>query len=38
VRALSLEVVHVALAGQGWHWLVVKRAAMSGAASGGEAG
>jgi hypothetical protein len=38
VRAPSLEVVHVALAGQGWHWLLVKRATMSGAAFGEEAG
>lgn len=31
VRLPSLEVVHVSGAGQGWHWLLVKRAAMTGA-------
>jgi hypothetical protein len=38
VRLPSPEVVQAALAGQGWHWALVKRAAMSGAASGEEAG
>ena len=32
------EVVQAALAGQGWHWPVVKRATMSGAASGEDVG
>src|SRR5262249_25569690 len=34
VRLPSPEVVQAALAGQGWHWALVKRATMSGAASG----
>jgi hypothetical protein len=38
VRLPSLEVVQAALAGQGWHWALVKRATMSGAASGEEVG
>ena len=38
VRLPSPEVVHAALAGQGWHCFLVKRATMSGAASGEEVG
>ena len=38
VRLPSPEVVQTVLAGQGWHWLLVKRATMSGAASGEEVG
>ena len=38
VRLPSPEVVQAALAGQGWHWPLVKRATMSGAASGEEVG
>jgi hypothetical protein len=38
VRLPSLEVVHVALAGHVWYWPLVKRATMSGAASGEEVG
>ena len=38
VRLPSPEVVQAALAGQGWHWALVKRATMSGAAAGEEAG
>ncbi|GGZ81603.1 hypothetical protein GCM10010389_19230 [Streptomyces echinoruber] len=38
VRWLSREVVHWARAGQGWHWLLVNRATISGAAVGEEAG
>ena len=38
VRLPSPEVVQAALAGQGWHWLLVKRATMSGAAAGEEVG
>ena len=34
----SPEVVQAALAGQGWHWPLVKRATMSGAASGEDVG
>jgi hypothetical protein len=30
--------VQAALAGQGWHWPFVKRATISGAASGEEVG
>jgi hypothetical protein len=33
VRLPSPKVVQAALAGQGWHWPLVKRATMSGAAS-----
>jgi hypothetical protein len=36
VRLPSPEVVQAALAGQGWHCALVKRATMSGAASPGE--
>ena len=38
VRLPSPEVVQAALAGQGWHCFLVKRATMSGAASGEEVG
>jgi hypothetical protein len=38
VRLPSPEVVQAALAGQGWHWALVKRATMSGAASGDDVG
>jgi hypothetical protein len=38
VRLPSLEVVQAALAGQGWHCALVKRATMSGAASGEDVG
>jgi hypothetical protein len=38
VRLPSPEVVQAALAGQGWHWPLVKRATMSGAASGEDVG
>ena len=38
MRLPSPEVVQAALTGQGWHWLLVKRATMSGAASGEEVG
>ena len=38
VRLLSPELVHAALARQGWHWPLVKRATMSGAAPGEEVG
>jgi hypothetical protein len=38
LRAPSLEVVQAALAGQGWHCFLVKRATMSGAASGEDVG
>ena len=38
VRLPSPEVVQPALAGQGWHWPLVKRATMSGAASGEDVG
>ena len=34
----SPEVVHAALAGQGWHCSLVKHATMSGAASGEDVG
>jgi hypothetical protein len=36
VRLPSPEVVHAARTGQGWHWLLVNLATMSGAASGEE--
>ena len=38
VRLPSPEVVQAALAGQGWHCSLVKRATMSGAASGEDVG
>lgn len=38
VRVLSREVVHWVRAGQGWHWLLVNLATMSGAAVGEEVG
>ena len=38
VRLPSPEEVQAALAGQGWHCFLVKRATMSGAASGEEVG
>jgi hypothetical protein len=38
VRLPSPEVVQAALAGQGWHWALVERATMSGAAPGEEVG
>ena len=38
VRLPSPEVVQTVLAGQGWHWALVKRATMSGAASGDDVG
>jgi hypothetical protein len=38
VRLPSPEVVQAALAGQGWHWALVKRATMSVASSGEEVG
>jgi transposase len=38
VRLPSPEVVQAALAGQGWHWPLVKRATISGAPSGEEVG
>jgi hypothetical protein len=38
VRLPSPEVVQAGLAGQGRHWRLVKRATMSGAASGEEVG
>jgi len=38
VRLPSLEVVQAARTGQGWHCALVKRATMSGAASGEEVG
>ena len=38
VRLPSPEVMQAALAGQGWHWPLVKRATMSGAASGEDVG
>ena len=38
VRLPSPEVVQAALAGQGWHWLLVNLATMSGAASGEDVG
>ncbi|HEU5392653.1 MAG TPA: hypothetical protein VFV73_42860 [Streptosporangiaceae bacterium] len=34
----SPAVVQAALAGQGWHWALVKRATMSGPASGEDVG
>ncbi|GAA1932699.1 hypothetical protein GCM10009753_77950 [Streptantibioticus ferralitis] len=37
-RALSREVVQRVRAGQGWHWLWVNRATISGAAVGEEVG
>ena len=38
MRAPSLEVVHWARAGHGWHWLLVNRATIRGAAVGEEVG
>jgi hypothetical protein len=38
VRLPSPEVVQAARTGQGWHWPLVKRATMSGAASGEDVG
>lgn len=38
VRVLSREVVHRARAGEGWHWLLVNLATISGAAVGEEVG
>ena len=38
VRLPSPEVVQAAHTGQGWHWLLVNLATMSGAASGEEVG
>ena len=38
VRLPSPEVVQAALTGQGWAWALVKRATMSGAASGEDVG
>lgn len=38
LRALFREVVHWPRTGQGWHWLLVSRATISGAAVGEEVG
>ena len=38
MRLPSPQVVHAARTGQGWHWLLVNLATMSGAASGEEVG
>ena len=38
MRLPEPEVVQAALAGPGWHWPLVKRATMSGAASGQDVG
>jgi hypothetical protein len=38
LRAPSREVVHRARTGQGWHWALVNRATISGAAVGEEVG
>jgi hypothetical protein len=38
VPALSREVVHWVRTGQGWHWPLVNRATISGAAVGEEVG
>jgi hypothetical protein len=38
LRAPSREVVHWVRTGQGWHWALVNRATISGAAVGEEVG
>ncbi len=38
LRALSREVVHLLRTGHGWHWALVNRATISGAAVGDDVG